>query len=378
MRLERVREQAAAAAERRERRLRQLELLEQQAAADAELAARDEGPEHRIAAIEKELAALEAGREERLARELAGLEEELSAARSRVEALEQAAQVRRAALADAERAADAARGARRDAERAAEAARAEAARVGAELAAVNQFVRGAAPAPGNTGTLAESLHVEPGYELALAAVLGPRLTAAVVADLAAGERLLDDAGRARRKRAGRGREDDFAPPRSDEELGPGAEPLLSRVRPERAVAALAARLLEGVWVVDSLASLGAGFSGVAVTRAGRLFDARSGELSQAPAGGSERLLEELGRRDELVAALGARGERRGRCSDRAPAGRRGGGRGRRRARTGGERAAWRAAGARRRRGRPRAGRSGSSPAAARRPMTGPRPCAGPS
>ena len=301
MRLERVREQAAAAAERRERRLRQLELLEQQAAADAELAARDEGPEHRIAAIEKELAALEAGRDERLARELAGLEEELSTARSRVEGLEQAAQVRRAALADAERAADAARGARRDAERAAEAARAEAARVGAELAAVNQFVRGAAAAPGNTGTLAESLHVEPGYELALAAVLGSRLTAVVVADLAAGERLLDDAGEHGGSALVEGERAISHRRGGDEELGPGAEPLLSRVRPERDVAALAARLLEGVWVIDSLGTLGAGFSGVAVTRAGRLFDARSGELSQAPAGGSERLLEELGRRDELVA-----------------------------------------------------------------------------
>ncbi len=301
MRLERVREQAAAAAERRERRLRQLELLEQQAAADAELAARDEGPEHRIAAIEKELAALEAGRDERLARELAGLEEELSTARSRVEGLEQAAQVRRAALADAERAADAARGARRDAERAAEAARAEAARVGAELAAVNQFVRGAAAAPGNTGTLAESLHVEPGYELALAAVLGSRLTAVVVADLAAGERLLDDAGEHGGSALVEGERAISHRRGGDEELGPGAEPLLSRVRPERDVAALAARLLEGVWVVDSLGTLSARFSGVAVTRAGRLFDARSGELSQAPAGGSERLLEELGRRDELVA-----------------------------------------------------------------------------
>jgi chromosome segregation protein len=301
MRLERVREQAAAAAERRERRLRQLELLEQQAAADAELAARHEGPEHRIAAIEQELAALEAGREERLARELAGLEEELSAARSRVEALEQAEQVRRAALADAERAADAARGARRDAERAAEAARAEAARVGAELAAVNQFVRGAAP-PGNTGTLAERLHVEPGYQLALAAVLGPRLTAAVVADMAAGERLLDDAGRHGGSALVEGAGTISQHQGSEEEAAPGAEPLLGRVRPEPVVAALAARLLEGVWVVDSLADLGAGFSGVAVTRAGRVFDARCGELSQAPAGGSERLLEELGRRDELVAA----------------------------------------------------------------------------
>ncbi len=195
MRLERVREQAVAAAERRERRLRQLELLEQQAAADAELAAREEGPEQRIAAIEQELASLDADRAERLERELAGLEEELAAARAQVGALQNAAEGRRAALAEAEETAVAARGARRDAERAAEAARAAAARVGAELAAVNQFVRSAAGAPGEARPLAERLHVEPGYELALAAVLGPRLTAAVVADLAAGERLLDAAGR---------------------------------------------------------------------------------------------------------------------------------------------------------------------------------------
>jgi chromosome segregation protein len=74
------------------------------------------------------------------------------------------------------------------------------------------------------------------------------------------------------------------------------------VRPAPEVAALAARLLEGVWVVDSSDALGDGFSGVAVTRAGRRFDARRGELSQAPAGGSERLLEELARRDQLVTA----------------------------------------------------------------------------
>ena len=142
MRLERVREQAEAARERRERRLRQVEVLEQQAAADAELAGEEERPQDRIAAIEKELAALDAGREERLARELAGLEEELAAARARVAELEAAAEERRAALTAAEEAADAARTARREAERAAEAARARAAEVGAELAAVNQFVRG--------------------------------------------------------------------------------------------------------------------------------------------------------------------------------------------------------------------------------------------
>ena len=147
MRLERVREQAVAARERRERRLRQLEVLEQQAAADADLSSEEERPEDRIAAIERELAALDAGREQRLEGELAGLEQELEAARARVSELEQAAAERRSALEAAERAAEEARTARRDAERAAEAARARAAQVGAELAAVNQFVRGAAGAP---------------------------------------------------------------------------------------------------------------------------------------------------------------------------------------------------------------------------------------
>jgi chromosome segregation protein len=302
MRLERLREQGTAASERRERRLRQLELLEQQVAADAELEAREGGPERRIAAIEAELAALDAGRAERLARELAGLEEELAEARSRVQSLGEAAQARRAALADAEQAADAARAARREAERAAEAARAEAARVGAELAAVNQFVRGAAAgASERARPLAESLHVEPGYELALAAVLGPRLTAAVVADLAAGERLLDDAG----GNGGSALIDGQATTQPSSAAGaPSADavPLADRVRPESGVSALAGRLLAGVWVVGSLDSLDRGFSGIAVTRAGRLLDTRCGELSQAPAGGSERLLEELGRRDGLVAA----------------------------------------------------------------------------
>jgi chromosome segregation protein len=57
-----------------------------------------------------------------------------------------------------------------------------------------------------------------------------------------------------------------------------------------------------VWVVESLEAVVPGFEGVAVTRGGRLLDTATGELAQAPAGGAERLLEELGRRDELVAA----------------------------------------------------------------------------
>ena len=182
--------------------------------------------------------------------------------------------------------------------------------VGAELAAVNQFVRGAAARRGRRRAAAGRAPArrEPGYELALAAVLGPRLTAAVVNDRIEGERVLDAAGqngasvllrvlsaslvRTVRRAAG--------VPASPSV--PGGQLLAHLVRPERDVAALAERLLAGVWVVESLGALPESFSGVAVTKTGRLFDARTGELAQAPAGGAERLLEELGRRDELVTA----------------------------------------------------------------------------
>jgi len=307
MRLERVREQALAARERRERRLRQVEVLEQQAAADAAMAGEEERPQDRIAAIEKELAELDAGREERLAGELAGLEEELGVARARVAELEAAAEARKTALKEAEAAAEGARAARREAERAAEAARARAADVGAELAAVNQFVRGAG-GRAEGASLAERLHVEPGYELALAAVLGPRLTASVVNDRGEGERVLDGAGQNGGAVVLRGPIGD--PSYHSAETGavpaspsvPSGQQLAQLVRPEGDVQALADRLLAGVWVVDSIGALPETFGGVAVTKSGRLFDARTGELSQAPAGGAERLLEELGRRDELVAS----------------------------------------------------------------------------
>jgi chromosome segregation protein len=317
MRLERVREQAEAARERRERRLRQLEVLEQRAVADADLSSEEERPEDRITAIERELATLDAGREERLAGEVAGLEKELDGARARVAKLEQAAAERRAALEAAEQVADEARSARREAERAAEAARAKAAQVGAELAAVNQFVRSATAVPGAGAAsggaadaarpLAERLHVEAGYELALAAVLGPRLTAAVVNDRGEGERVLDAAGENGGAvllsgcSATLSQDGSRASAVPASPSVPGGQQLAHFVRPEPGVTALAERLLVGVWVVESLGALPETFGGIAVTRTGRLFDARTGELAQAPAGGAERLLEELAKRDELVA-----------------------------------------------------------------------------
>jgi len=295
LRLERTRDAAGAAAERGRRRRSQLELLER----DGPGPAQEDGG--RVAQLEHELGALEEGRERRLAAELAGLERELGEARGRLAGLEQLAAGRREALERAERKAEAARADRAQAERSAEAAHAAAAAAGAEVAAVTQFVRGAGAAPQGARPLAEGLNAERGYELALAAVLGPRLTAAVVDDLRSGQALLDAAG-------GRGgsalvaaataapAEAPVAPPVA------GAERLLEHIQPDAGLAEPAGRLLAGAWVVESLDELPEDFAGVAVTRSGRLLDGRSGELAQAPAGGAERLLEELGRRGELVAA----------------------------------------------------------------------------
>ena len=320
MRLERVRDQAAAAEDRRERRTRQLEVLEADSAEPADQADElpdaelprlpDEGDEagrvawdslsagERMRAIELELQRLDADAEERRSRELAGLEAALAAARARAGELDTAVADRRAALDAAERTAEQARTERRDAERVVEAARTRAADVGAELAALNRLVRGAGSAPGGGPALVEGLKAEAGFEPALSAALGARLTAAVVEDLASGERLLDGAGEggatALVSSRAHGRPAGQAPVA-------GATRLLAHVTAVQKTARLAERLLGDVWVVDSLDSVSGSFRGVAVTRSGRLLDAATGELSQAAAGGGERLLEELGRRDQLVA-----------------------------------------------------------------------------
>ena len=171
MRLERVREQAVAARERRERRLRQLEVLEQQAAADADLSSEEERPEDRIAAIERELAALDAGREQRLEGELAGLEQELEAARARVSELEQAGH-RDAAAPSRPPSGRRRQPARRAVTPSGPPRPRGQGRAGGRGACRGEPVRarsGRALAMAAAQPLAERLHVEPGYELALAA-----------------------------------------------------------------------------------------------------------------------------------------------------------------------------------------------------------------
>ena len=120
IRMERARDQAAAARDGAERRRSQLQLLE------AELAEADTpgaGAASRVAALEQELAALEGAREERVQAELAQLDDDRRRAEAARAELAEAAELCREQLEAAERAAEEVRAERRDAERAAEAAR---------------------------------------------------------------------------------------------------------------------------------------------------------------------------------------------------------------------------------------------------------------
>ena len=173
---------------------------------------------------------------------------------------------------------------------------------------MNQFLRSAPAGAAGAPALSEGLEVEPGYELALAAALGPRLAAGVVGDVAAGERALDsvgdDGGLVLVAPGEAARSPADGPP------VPGAERLLDRVRAEAQATEIAAALLADTWVVASLADVPAVFAGVAVTRSGRVWRPGVGELRQAAAGGGERMLEQRNRRAELVRASERRPVRR--------------------------------------------------------------------
>jgi chromosome segregation protein len=272
-----------------------------EAALVAEAASDQDDPDaaQRMAGLEQSLAALDRDREAELARQLAELEGELTKAGRRAAEQAEAAVAAQGEREQAEAAAERVRGEVRDAERAVEAARREAARVGGELAAVNQFLRHHAGAPHGAAALADELDVDAGYELAVAAALDGRLRAALVDDRAAGASLLDRAG------ADGGRalvvgEDSSAGAQSATAPAPGAERLLAHVRCQGRALALAGALLHDTWFVEDIDALAPGFGGVAVTRQGRVWSARTRELRQAPAVGEDRVLAERNRREQLV------------------------------------------------------------------------------
>ncbi len=321
MRLEAASRVASELADRAARRRETIAQLEAEAAGDPG----DDGTEERIAALSAELAELAEDYKTRLERELAELEERREAATTLVAQRTEEASAAGSRRAEGEAAAEAARRARRELDTAAEAARRESARVGAELAKVNQFLRANAGAPGGAPALADTLSAAPGYELALAAALGPLLRAAVAPDLASGAALLERAGKdggaalivppagaaespaaaadssLPRHRTFPGAtsfpsaEDAAAPPAAVP--APGAEPLLAHVRD---ASDLAATLLADVWVVDDVEALDPSFRGVAVTRDGRVWSPSTRELRQVPAGGADRVLTERNRRDALL------------------------------------------------------------------------------
>jgi chromosome segregation protein len=296
LRLERTQETAAMLAERVELRTRQLEVLRAQAAGDVP----DEAGLQRIESLEAELATLAAESEQQLTRELEGLERTRTEAAERVASAAEECERRRAALAEADEAAETARRAVRAAETSAEGARREASRVGAELAAANQFLRTHAGTIAGASSLADELVVEPGYERAVAAALHDRLSAALADEVAEAHTLLDGSGANGGRvlvagEAAPGGASGHTPPQ------PGAKRLAELVSgPDRAVS-VARRILFDTWVVEKLEQLPPGFTGVAVTREGRVWLGYVRELRQAPAAGDERVLAERNRRDALIA-----------------------------------------------------------------------------
>jgi chromosome segregation protein len=298
LRLDRTRETVTTLAERIETRTQQLEVLNAQAAGDQP----DAAGLQRIESLEAELATLDAERESFLEKELAALAQRASDTTARLEGLDRDLEAARASLGELSAAAETARVARNAAETSAEAARREAARVGAELASANQFLRthsGTRLGGAQATALADELQVRAGCELALSAALGARMTAAIAEDLDAARALIDgagsDGGSAIVISAGSKAGAPGKPPAA------GAEHLGSLVSGAEPALGLAQRLLADAWVVEDLAAVPASFSGIAVTREGRAWFAATGELIQAAPGGAERVLAERNRRDALIA-----------------------------------------------------------------------------
>jgi chromosome segregation protein len=302
LRLEHARGAEANVRDRAARARARLRTLDAEIAADAP----DDTAAERIASLEAELERLARDAQAEIEREVAALEQRRLAAAEALTEAEAALDSHGTALKRADHAAESARAARREAEQAADTARREAARVGGELAAVNHFLRAHTGAPGGAPALADELDVDGGLELALAAALGRRMRAAIAPDLATGATLLDRAGADGGSALIAGAQEGVShllghrPPPVE-----GAERLLDHVRGPAEALELARALLADAWVVESLETLPIGFTGIAVTRGGRVWFGATRELRQVPAGGEDRVLSERNRREELIAASAA-------------------------------------------------------------------------
>jgi chromosome segregation protein len=265
----------------------------------------------RIASLEVELAAIDATHQQDVEREIAELLQARERQAAELEEAEARLAAARAARAQADAAAEQARSRLTASERGAQDARREAERVGAELAAANQFLRSHVRVGSEQGegpaSLSDELRVEDGYELALAAALGGRLDAALVEDVAGAEALLDRAGpdggsALLAELQASGEAPSLASRDGSEPPVAGARRLLELLSGPSAVVELAARLLANAWVVERLEDLPRDFAGIAATREGRVWFAAWGEVRQLTEGGSERVLARRNERDRLIAA----------------------------------------------------------------------------
>jgi len=254
----------------------------------------------RIAQLEQELAEIERQGRAELEAELVDMRSQHQAAVEQLALLDSELTEASSSLARAETTATDARAAHAHSQEALLQARHERARIEGELSAVEQFLRESSGDAGDAA-LAKQIGVETGFELALTAVLGRRLRAAVVGSISEGQSFLnslgDDGGSAM-----------LAPPaaaQSPVTAPAGGIRLAERLQLTPAVEAIIAPLLADVWVVESLDNLPSDFAGVAVTREGRVFFARTGELRQAASGGDQRVLAEQNRRTSLAEALRA-------------------------------------------------------------------------
>lgn len=256
----------------------------------------------RIAELERSLEEVERQGRAEMETELVEMREKHSEAQARLAKEDVEYEQAASRAEDAESSANAARTAFAQAEESLAGQRKSRARLEADLGAVEQFLRESAGDAG-ADALAEQLGVEPGFELAVTAVVGRRLNAAVVDDFAAGERFLDSAG----ENGGSALIADRRGPASDEirSAPAGAVRLGEKLNPAPRVARLVDALLVDVWLVESFDGLAEDFSGVAVTRDGRVFFGRSGELRQAARGGEQRVLEQRNRREALADELDA-------------------------------------------------------------------------
>ncbi len=278
---------------------------EQRELAEAADGAPSASGQERVLALQAELEELERERERELEQELDALLGAREQAREQADRLAaDFARVRsecdaaRLSLEDAREQLD-------SSEQRAQQARREVERISAELSAVREFLgrhaRFAGLAAG-VSSLGEELKVREGYELALAAALGGRLEAAIVDDIAGAQDLLDRAGPDGGGVLLAGARGEGAAPTGQPPVQ-GALPLSDLLDGPQPALELARRLLADAWLVERLDGLPGAFAGIAVTRGGRVWFARVGELRQLGEGGIERLLAKRNESDRLTQAL---------------------------------------------------------------------------